>query len=583
MAYANLNQLWAHALVAELQAGGISGAVICPGSRSAPLALACAGQPALKTWSVLDERSAAFFALGMAKQSGSPAVVLATSGTAAANFLPAVVEAAMAHVPLIAITADRPVELHGWGALQTIPQQNLYGQFPRWSVDLGLPEASPAALAHLRATAARAVATARRSPRGPVHLNAPFREPLAPTPVASPVPLENLDAIMAMPAKRFIPPLQEPRPEALDALRRRLEVTPRGVIVCGPRDLDEGLRGAVIALGRGLAYPVLAEATSQVRFGANGAEVLTHYDLFLRHGAFAAAHRPQIVLRFGGPLISKVLQAWLDESGGEIVSFVDEGSPIDPAHSAATFIEGSPVAACDRLSIARVKNGFEWPRSFQAAEKRVRAALEDAFATDQALTEPRACREVIAAAPPGGTLFVSSSMPIRDVDAFGSASTIPIRMLANRGTNGIDGTLSTALGVAASSSRPTLLLTGDLALIHDLGGLLTAARHKLSLTIVVINNNGGGIFSFLPIAGFREHFEALFATPHDLQLSRLAELFGARYCAPTTASELRALLKTCIEGGLHLLEVRTNREDNQAQHRALYELACESLGSGPWA
>jgi 2-succinyl-5-enolpyruvyl-6-hydroxy-3-cyclohexene-1-carboxylate synthase len=583
LAYANLNQLWARALVDELRIAGISGAVICPGSRSALIALACAEQPALRTWSVIDERSAAFFAIGVAKESGSPAVVISTSGTAAANFLPAVVEAAMAHVPLIALTADRPSDLQGWGALQTIPQRNLYGQFARWSVDLGLPEPSRASLAFLRATAARAVAAARRSPRGPVHLNAPFREPLAPTPAASPLPFEELDAAAAAPSRRFILPQQEPRPEALDALRRRLAVTPRGVIVCGPRDLDEGLRGALIALSRGLGYPVLAEATSQVRFGASAGEIISHYELLLRHRPFAAAHRPEIVLRFGGPLISKVLQGWLDSSGAEIVSFVDDGSLVDPAHSSALFVEGSPIAACDRLSIARGKNGPEWARSFESAERRARAALDDAFGSDEALTEPRVCREVTAAAPPGGTLFVSSSMPIRDVDAFGPGSAALIRVLANRGANGIDGTTSTALGVAASSNKPTLLLTGDLALIHDLGGLVTASRHELSLAIVVINNNGGGIFSFLPIADFPEHFEALFATPHGLVLSRVADLFGARHHSPTTASELRRALKTSIEGGLHLVEVQTNRADNPASHRALYQRVFDALGSGPWS
>jgi 2-succinyl-5-enolpyruvyl-6-hydroxy-3-cyclohexene-1-carboxylate synthase len=577
----NLNQLWARALVDALCSGGVRGAVVCPGSRSGPIALACAEQLGLKTWSVIDERSAAFVALGIAKESALPAAVIATSGTAGANFYPAIVEAAMAHVPLIAVTADRPHELHDWGSLQTIPQQAFYGQFARWSVDLGVPEPSRVALAHLRATAARAVATSNRSPRGPVHLNAPFREPLAPTPDPM-FPFDELRASIALAHTRFVPPTPEPRPEALDALRRKLENCPRGVIVCGPRDVDGGLRGALTALGRALGYPVLAEATSQVRFGACDGEIISHYDLLLRHAPFAAAHRPNVVLRFGGPLISKVLQGWLDSSGAEIVSFPDDARFVDPAHASSTFIEGSAVAACDRLTVARNKNGREWALSFESAELRVRAALEAAFGSDGGLCEPRVCREVAAAVPASGTLFISSSMPVRDVDAFASASATGIRVLANRGANGIDGTVSTALGVAASSNKPTLLLAGDLALLHDLGGLLAATRNKISLAIVVINNNGGGIFSFLPISEFPEHFDALFSTPHDLDLSRVAQLFAARYLSPKTPEELRRALKEGIEGGLHLIEARTDRAASPERHRELYRCVSAAVGDGPW-
>jgi 2-succinyl-5-enolpyruvyl-6-hydroxy-3-cyclohexene-1-carboxylate synthase len=545
------------------------------------IALACVERPDLACWTALDERSAGFFALGMAKESGGPAAVIATSGTAAANLLPAIVEAAMAHVPLIAITADRPHELHGWGSLQTIPQRNLYGQFSRWSVDLGLPEATPAALAHLRASAARAVATAARSPRGPVHLNAPFREPLAPM-FAPADGLEKLEGHTGANGPRFVPPNEEPAPKAMEELRKKLEGSSRGLIVCGPRDLDDGLRRAVSALSRRLGYPVFADAASQLRFGPGAESMICHYDLLLRHPGFAASHRPQIVLRFGGPLVSKVLQGWLDASGAEIVSCVEDGAPVDPFHSARTFIEASAVGVCDRLSVPFAGERRQWADGFEAAERTIRAALEAAFAGEELLTEPRICREVTAALPPNSTLFVSSSMPIRDVDAFGGGSANPLRILANRGTNGIDGSVSTALGAAASSKRPTVLLTGDLALLYDLGGLLIAAQQRIPLVIVVINNSGGGIFSFLPIADFREHFESLFAMPQAVDLSRVAQLFGARHYLPTNPSELRQALTTGIEGGLQLIEVRTSRQDNPMHHRQLYQRALDGLGTGPW-
>lgn len=581
MACANLNQLWARTLIDQMRAAGLHGVAICPGSRSALLALACAEQQGLKTWTAFDERSAAFFALGVAKESGGPAAVLATSGTAGANLLPAMVEATAANVPLIALTADRPHELHGWGALQTIPQRDLYGEFSRWSVDLGLPEATPAALAHLRATAARALATAMRSPRGPVHLNAPFREPLAPTfaPVQG---LDQLEAAAARPAARFALPREEPAEDALEALEKKLQAILRGVIVCGPRDLDDGLRPAVGALARRLGYPVFADATSQLRFGEQSESVISHYDLLLRHLPFAEAHRPQLVLRFGGPLVSKVLQAWLDSSGAEIVTFVENASPVDPLHSASAFIDGCPGLACERLGLSSSRRGSEWLAAFESAERRIRAALDDAFGAEQLLTEPRACRELVSAMPSGSTLFVASSMPMRDVDAFAGASPNAIRVLANRGTNGIDGTVSTALGAAASSKRPALLLTGDLALLHDLSGLFIARQHEIPLAIAAINNGGGGIFSFLPIAEFPEHFESLFAMPQGVDFAQAARLVGAEHHLPATAAELRRAVLAGLEGGFHLIEVRTDRKSNPAEHRHLYQRVAEALGRGPW-
>ncbi len=577
---ANLNQFWARALVEQLYRGGLGQAVICPGSRSAPLALALAEHPGITSRAIVDERSAAFFALGMAKESGAPAAVLATSGTAGANFYPAVVEAAMAHVPLLLLTADRPPELQGWGALQTVPQQHLFGEFARWFVDIGLPQPLPAAVAHLRATAARAVATALSSPRGPVQINAPFREPLAPTP--DPRPLEELGRAAHGSSARIVPAIELPNPVALNGVRQAVEAAPRGLIVCGPRDVDGGLRQALLGLGRTLGYPVLAEATSQVRYGPGGGDGVALYDLLLRHPPFAEAHRPQVVLRFGAALVSKQLESWLDDSGAETFSFSEDGALIDPGHTASAVIGGSPLAVCEHLGKARVSGREEWPRRFRGAEQRARSALAEAFAASPELSEPLVAREVVSALPPGANLFVSSSMPLRDLDAFAPGSDTPLRVLANRGANGIDGVTSTALGLAASSGRPTALLTGDLALIHDLGGWVTAKRQRLSLTAVVLNNDGGGIFSFLPMAQFSERFEELFATPQGLDFSQLAALGGAHYRLAATAAELRTALQSGLEGGLHLIEVRTDRRQNVSHHRALADRVAEAVGQGPW-
>jgi 2-succinyl-5-enolpyruvyl-6-hydroxy-3-cyclohexene-1-carboxylate synthase len=577
---ANLNQLWARAVAEQLMLGGVESVVICPGSRSGPIALACAEERQLTTWPAIDERSAAFFALGLAKESGAAVGLVATSGTAGCNFYPAIAEASMARVPLVVLTADRPIELHGWGALQTIPQQDLYGKFARWFVDLGVPEPSPNSLRHLRATVARAVADATRHPSGPVHINAPFREPLAPTEERD----ERLIALERMErsrSPRLNPPLAHPNGEALAAVRSLIERSTRGLIVCGPRSLDGGFQQRVLGLARAAGYPVFAEASSQVRFGAEG-EVVSLYDALLRHAGFAAANRPELILRFGGPLISKVLQSWLDNCGAEIVVFSEDGTLVDPEHSSSWVLEGSVSTVCEHLAQGLSRKSLAWKRGFLQAERRARAALEEAFASDQVLSEPRVARELVASLPPGTNLFVANSLPVRDLDAFAPAAQ-SIRVLTNRGANGIDGTISTASGVSASSRRPTVLLSGDLAFLHDLGGLMLARQHQLSLTIVLVNNDGGGIFSFLPIANFPDHFERLFGTPHGLDFSLAAALFGASHRQVQTPSEFRAALQQCLEGGLHVLEVRSERKLNLEHHRALQQRILQALGEEPWA
>jgi 2-succinyl-5-enolpyruvyl-6-hydroxy-3-cyclohexene-1-carboxylate synthase len=560
-------------------------AVVCPGSRSTPLALACAEHRDLRTWSVIDERSAAFFALGVGKATGRPALVVATSGTAGAHFYPAVIEAGMMRVPLVLLTADRPPELRDWGAAQTIDQRALYGAHARLWLDVGMPEASAPVLVHLRAQVGRAMAAALRAPEGAVHLNVPFREPLAPVPDAPPLDLGALAerGREGAPFTRLVLRSRAPDAAELSSLADRLERTEKGVIVCGPRDRDDGLDVAVGELGKILGYPVLAEATSNVRFAGCG-EALCAYDAVLRNERFARAHRPEVVLRVGGGLTPKGPQAWLDRSGAFTVQVGDGEGLVDPQHSASVVLEGDPVAACRALLRENARpQTTDWYRHFIWAEMRARQVMGEVFAADDRLTEPRIAREVVAAMPPGAMLFLSSSMPIRDVDAFAMERTGPLRVLANRGANGIDGVTSTALGAAMALGKPAALLTGDLAFLHDLSGLLIAARHKLSLAVVVVNNDGGGIFSFLPIAGRTPHFETLFATPHGLpSLRPAAELFGARHHEPGGARELAEAVRAGAKGGLHVIEARVDRAANWVEHRALFERISRGLEDGPW-
>ena len=563
---AHLNEAWARALVDELCAAGASVAAVCPGSRSTPLALACAGEPRLAVRSVVDERSGAFFALGAAKATGRPALVVATSGTAGAHFYPAILEAEASRVPLFAITADRPPELHGFGAPQTLDQQHLFGTHVRFFADLGVPEPGPEALRHLRAMAAAAAARALGAPRGPIHLNAPFREPLA-TESAPPPSAPRSGSIRIAPGKL------DPEEAALDAAARELSRRPRGVIVCGPRDAWDDLPRAVRSLSESLGYPVLAEAASQVRFRLP--EALAHYDALLKHPPLADAVRPDAVIRIGGGLTSKTLQQWLDASSAWTVCLSDDGALFDPGHSASLVVCGDGVRACDELA-RRVQRREKRPGSaLVEAERRARAVLRDAWADEARLCEPGTARELAAALPQEALLFVSSSMPVRDLDAW--AATGEARVLANRGVNGIDGIVSTALGAAVATGQPTAVLLGDLALLHDLSGLVAARRLGAPLLLVVVNNDGGGIFDFLPVAQATEHFEELFATPHGLDLAHAAALCGARLARPRTVAELRACVREGLGNGLQMIEVRTERSENVERHRELQRIVAGAL------
>jgi 2-succinyl-5-enolpyruvyl-6-hydroxy-3-cyclohexene-1-carboxylate synthase len=564
----NLNALFARALVDELCAAGAREAVVSPGSRSTPLVLACAGDSRLKLRVVLDERSAAFVALGAAKASGRPALAIATSGTAGASFLPAVLEAEAARVPLVALTADRPLELHGFGAPQTMDQQHLYGTHVRFFADLGAPEPLEARLRHLRAVVALACSRALGPPRGPVHLDVPYREPLSGVDGSMP-------ALRDRPAPRIPTPRLQADDAALDEAAREISARARGVIVCGPRDADDDLPDAVQALSRATGYPILAEAASQVRFRVP--EAVAHYDAILKHRPSAEALRPEAVIRFGAGLTSKTLQQWLDASSAYTVLVSDDPALFDPAHSASLVLVGDAVGTAFTLADRVVRpQGASLP--FADADRRARAALEAAFGREEEPSEPAVARELLTALPAGSQLFVSSSMPVRDVDAWAGRAAA-VRVLANRGVNGIDGVVSSALGAALATGVRTAALLGDLALLHDLGGLVAAARLGASLTLVVVDNDGGGIFSFLPIASQTPRFEELFGTPHGLDLAHAAALAGARLHSPRTLPGLRTALRET--GGLHFVHVRSDRTRNVERHRALEAAVASALGSAP--
>ncbi len=593
----NRAHAFAAALIDEIERAGVRHVVLCPGSRSTPLVVAATCREGLRCWTLLDERAAGFFALGLAKASRAPVALVCTSGTAAANFLPAVVEAHHARVPLLVLTADRPPELRDWGAAQTIDQVHLYGRFVRWYAEAPPAEATPALLRFARALGARAVAEACGRPAGPVHLNLPFREPLEPSPVPGDVPAELLAgaplATWGRNGRSYLSVAEAaatPTPDEVADLAALLEAHPRALIVCGPTDAALDLPDAVTSLARSAGLPILADAASQLRSGPHtpGAPIVARADLLLRDARFAATSTPDLVLRFGAPPTSKALNRWLEARPPEHFVLVDpDGGFAEPGHIASRLLRADPVALCTAL-VRRLgerlaaRRRSDWLRGFLDADRRAGAAVEERLAAEAELCEPRVVRELAESLPEGALLYVSNSMPVRDLDAFLPVSERRLRVLANRGANGIDGLVSSALGAAAAERGAVVLLTGDLAFLHDLGGLLAASRHGLRLAIVVLQNDGGGIFSFLPIAGYGEAvgFEEHFTTPHGLDFRPLVEGFGGRFLRATGWEHLRTSLKEVLAApGLSVVEVPIDRERNVAHWRdvvAGVRLALES-------
>jgi 2-succinyl-5-enolpyruvyl-6-hydroxy-3-cyclohexene-1-carboxylate synthase len=571
-------------LVDELARAGVTDACLAPGSRSAPVALALAEHPGIAVHVHLDERSAAFFALGAAKRSGRPAVVLCTSGTAAANLHPAVLEADHARAPLLVLTADRPPELRGTGANQATDQLKLYGQAVRWFCEVGVAGDDPAAGRYWRALASRAWAEATGPPAGPVHLNLAFADPLVPTGPPAPAPggWPRLGGTPApgrpggAPWTAAPPGVRAAAPGDVTALAEAVRANPRGVLVAGwGSDLDPE---AVDAFAAASGWPVLADPLSGSR---RGPAAVSTYDGLVRASRFAAAHRPTLAVRVGAAPTSKALTAWLDESIAQVVVDPSAGW-LDPGRTATLRLTADPSALLTAAALLTAQGPAPpgpWLREWLEAERAAREAIDGLLDEWAEPFEGRVARDLVAWIPAGGTLVVGSSMPVRDVDAFARPRE-RLRFVANRGLSGIDGFVATALGVAAATDEPVAALCGDLALLHDASSLLGAAGRPRGAVLVVCDNDGGGIFSFLPQAELpADLFEPLFGTPHGLDLTTLAAAARVPARMVEKAADLVPALDAALAGGgTELVLVRGDRAANLARHRALAEAVAVAVG-----
>jgi 2-succinyl-5-enolpyruvyl-6-hydroxy-3-cyclohexene-1-carboxylate synthase len=582
--FRNTNALWCSVLAGTLHRCGVRHAVVSPGSRSTPLAFAFARHEGIEAIPVLDERSAGFFALGLARQHARPVVLVCTSGTAAANYFPAVIEAREGGAPLVVITADRPPEMRECASGQTIDQQKLYGAHAVWYHELATPAATFERLRYLRQTVAHACERALHPEPGPVHLNAPFRDPLPPVADAS------AEALRGKIGGEFFAHLAETARSIAESSGKGFQPmdveaasTRRGLIIAGPfTGCDPAAHaGALARLAAQTGWPVLADALSPARHHAMPPEVVrvSAYDEILRNKNRARELAPESVLCAGGWPVSKILRSWLDQTQPEILLAAPTVRNRDALHGRTRRLACALGAELDcnlmgySAAFASVAPTAAYRDAWRRAEADARAVLDaalDAIAPGD-LFEPGAVWLLARHLPASTPLFVANSMPVRDAEYFWPANDRRARFYFNRGANGIDGTLSTALGIAHGNSRPAVLLTGDLSLLHDANGFLTGrnARFRGSLTIVLINNQGGGIFDHLPVASFEPPFEDYFATPQQVDFARLCEAHGAGHILIRDWAQFAQLIAALPPAGVRVLEIRTNRKADTARRKAL--------------
>ena len=553
-------------LVAALAALGVEHAAVAPGSRNTPMSMTLAAAPGIRDWSHHDERSAGFFALGIGKAGGMPALVTCTSGTAAAELHPAIVEARYGRVPLIVITADRPTCLWETGAAQTIDQRGIYGSAPLWSHDLDVPAPGDAPRGFPAALAARLVAEALGGP-GPVHLNLRFGEPLVPPPGGlrdpdGPVPVLDLG-------------VASPSPEVVAAVAQELAGR-RGLLVVGPQH-DPEVAGPAAHAATALGFPVFPDPQSGLLAGAHDLSMVMGAAAALVHAGMLDRLTPEVLLRIGAPPTGKPLTDWMAAHPEIPQIHIDDTGWRDPGATVHRAIRADPAEFLRSLAAAHPAPApGEWVDSWREADRRASAAIRKQVAGQPFPTEPGIATVVAESIPAGSLLYVASSMPIRDIDLCLAPTARPIRIACNRGANGIDGFLSSGLGAAAVWDGPVVLLAGDLSALHDLTALATAARLDLPVTIVIVHNDGGGIFHFLPQAGFPEVFERHFGTPHGVDLAAAALALGVPATTVDRQEELAAAVAAVPEGP-RVLVIRTDRHTNVGFHREIIDAVKTAL------
>lgn len=558
-------------IVAELIRGGVTKFVISPGSRSTPLTVAAARHPQADKTIHYDERGAAFFALGYAKATGRPTVLICTSGTAVANYFPALIEASMDNVPLIILTADRPPELIGVGANQAIFQEEIFGKYPRLYHNLP-PVTQETSLSDIGEQTKRLITHSLGERPGPVHMNCQFREPLLPKDSSHKNPTGDEAPINTERISAYQP--QSNLHEVVESISSELAKCQRGLIIVG-RSVKKADTSSILKLAETLCFPVFGDVQSTLRYTRNS-QVINHFDLALLKKD-CHQEKPDLVIHFGGPYTSKRLLQFINEPGIAYISVKRTPEQIDPNQRVTYRIVGDIKTICQTLRTFKSSSDTRWLTKWQQTDTQIADLLTETFSSEMALTEPGVSHLLSRIIPEDHDLSLGNSMPIREMEMFAAGGHFEGCIFANRGSSGIDGLLATASGIAQGRKHPLTLLIGDLSFIHDLNSLQLIKRSETPVIMVVINNNGGGIFNFLPVREETDVFEDFFGTPHGLALHHAANLFGIPYSNPSDVDAFEtAYIKAVQEGSSYLLEINTHRGENYQYHQSIFKRIRES-------
>lgn len=563
--FRNINTIWTSIIVETLAQLGLENAVISPGSRSTPLTLAFAQHPAINTIPILDERSASFFALGLAKKNNFPTVLVCTSGTAGANFYPAIIEAKYSRIPLIILTADRPPELQNCHGGQTINQVNLYGNYPNWQTQLSLPSLELDRLFYLRQNIIYSWEKSFLTSRGVVHINIPFREPLVPIATLD-ISLENQEFIYQQLFAKFPINNYSFLDYNLDCNNylNQWKQYKKGIIIAGVDSSNNPLlySRSIELLSNTLNFPILGEALSPIRnYYEGNSQLIINYDAILRNPENADQFIPEIVILFGEYPTSKTLREWLNKHKIKTYIITPYDDNLDALHSNSIHLRINPENLIKYLSKQEKQPISNYSHKWSSIEQKITIKLNNIMEKKKEIFEAKISWMLSKYLPEKTPIFIANSMSVRYAEFFWQKNNLAREIYFSRGTNGIDGTLSTALGIAYKN-QPTILLTGDLALLHDTNGFLINQYFQGSLTIILVNNNGGGIFEMLPISEYQPLFEKYFATPQSIDFMNLTKTYNVDYKLINNWEELQNMLTNLPTKGINLWELKTNRKDD---------------------
>jgi 2-succinyl-5-enolpyruvyl-6-hydroxy-3-cyclohexene-1-carboxylate synthase len=581
----NRNILWAETLAAQFVNAGVKYACISPGSRSTPLTYAFTTNRKIKSFAIIDERTSGFFALGLAKVTNNPVVLVCTSGTAAAEFYPAIIEAYQSKIPLIVCTADRPAELQNVGANQTINQNNIYKNHIRWFADAGLPQANLKRLNDIKTIARRALFECSIKNIGPVHINFPFKEPFGPNAFTDEISDVELHIIQSIPKNALYndPTNNVIGAKTLRLISKKIIDHPKGIIVVGLDNYSKGFFKACNQLSEKIGFPVFADAASNMRFSVHTKQnILANYDSYLRSDKFVRNHKPDFIIQFGRNFSSKALSNFIARCSCEKLLVNKFGEWNNSADKLSSTLAYEPESFCKELLTMikkndRIKQNSNWLSSFIQMDKTASEIKHEIIDKSLFPNESRIITELLKEIPNGSSLMVSNSIPIRDLDLAASLMNKKVKVFHNRGASGIDGIISTALGIAKSSKYKTYLLIGDLAFYYDINSLLIAQKNSIPLTIILINNNGGRIFEALPISEHKNIFEEYFATPHNLNFSEFIHAFGGNYFYVKSWANYRKILKQrSSTNNFSVLEIKTDPKKSLAVRRTYFNKVISS-------